>query len=170
MNDHRSLSQWLRWQEKLHPSEIDLGLERVEAVFNRMFSSRPHAKIITVGGTNGKGSSIAMLESICIAAGYQVGTFTSPHIFKYNERICINQKQITDQVICDSFATINALRKDISLTYFEFSTLAAFDIFFRANLDVIILEVGLGGRLDAVNIIDADVALITTIDIDHTQW
>lgn len=166
-----TLAQWLNWQESLHPSLIDLGLERVSAVFQCLYpdSTAPFT-VITVAGTNGKGSSVALLESILLAAGYRVGTYTSPHLLRYNERICINGEQAPDAAITDSFQRIDIAREDISLTYFEFGTLAALDIFYQTPLDVVLLEVGLGGRLDAVNIIDSDVVLITSIGIDHTDW
>lgn len=169
-----SLSEWLTWQEGLHPSAIELGLERVSKVFKRLHPSLPSIPVITVAGTNGKGSSVALLESIYQNAGYQTGVYTSPHLLRYNERIHLKGEEVSDDVICESFERIDQARlekdQEISLTYFEFGTLAALDIFFRAKPDVIILEVGLGGRLDVVNIIDADVALITSIGIDHTAW
>jgi len=184
----KSLQEWLSWQETLHPSEIDLGLQRVTEVLNRLLplglafdsldsnsdSIKPDIPIvITIAGTNGKGSTVAMLESIFTQAGYRVGSYTSPHLLRYNERIKINQIPVSDQLICDSFERINQARlqkKEQSLTYFEFATLAAIDIFHQELCHIIILEVGLGGRLDAVNIIDADVALITTVELDHQDW
>ncbi len=169
-----SLHEWLDWQEGLHPSTIELGLERVAEVFKRLHSTLPSIPVITVAGTNGKGSSVAMLESIYQNAGYQTGVFTSPHLLRYNERIHLNGEEVSDELICEAFERIDQKRlqnnEKISLTYFEFGALAALDIFYRAKPDVIILEVGLGGRLDVVNIIDADVALITSIGIDHTGW
>lgn len=174
-----SLHEWLNWQEGLHPSTIELGLERVAEVFKRLHSSLPSIPVITIAGTNGKGSSVALLESIYQNAGYQTGVYTSPHLLRYNERIHLNGEEVSDDVICEAFERIDQARlnhshrendEEISLTYFEFGSLAALDIFYRAKPDVIILEVGLGGRLDVVNIIDADVALITSIGIDHTGW
>lgn len=165
-----SLAQWLEWQESLHPSAIDLGLERPGKVLQTMGLGLPRHTVITVAGTNGKGSSVAMLESVLIAAGYRVGAYTSPHLLRYNERIRINGEPAEDNAICEAFARIDDARGDTSLTYFEFGTLAAFDLFARADLDVAVLEVGLGGRLDAVNLLDADVALVTAIDIDHAAW
>jgi len=169
-----SLHEWLDWQEGLHPSTIELGLERVAEVFKRLHSSLPSIPVITVAGTNGKGSSVALLESIYQQAGYETGVYTSPHLLRYNERIHLNAEEVSDELICEAFDRIDQARlennKEISLTYFEFGSLAALDIFYRAKPDVIILEVGLGGRLDVVNIIDADVALITSIGIDHTGW
>ena len=166
----QTLSAWLRWQEKLHPTSIDLGLSRVREVWRRLHTEDFACPVITVGGTNGKGSSVAMLQAIYHEAGYAVGSYTSPHLWRYNERICINGEPVSDPEICAAFDRVDTARQDISLTYFEFGTLAALDIFKQHQLDVIILEVGLGGRLDAVNIIDADVALITSIDLDHVQW
>jgi len=167
-----TLQEWLDWQEGLHHSNIELGLERVSKVFGRMHSSLPPCPVITVAGTNGKGSSVALLESIYQSAGYKTGVYTSPHLLRYNERIHLNAEEVSDSMICEAFERIDQARlqygEEISLTYFEFGTLAALDIFFRAKPDIMILEVGLGGRLDVVNIIDADVALITSIGIDHT--
>ena len=169
-----SLNEWLDWQEVLHPSTIELGLERVTKVFKRLHSTLPSIPVITVAGTNGKGSSVALLESIYQNAGYQTGVYTSPHLLRYNERIHLNGEDVEDEVICEAFERIDQARlennEEISLTYFEFGSLAALDIYYRAKPDVIILEVGLGGRLDVVNIIDADIALITSIGIDHTSW
>ncbi len=165
-----TLEQWLSWQESLHPSEIELGLERVSTVFARLQAGPPPFTVITVAGTNGKGSSVAMLESILVTAGYRVGTYTSPHLLRYNERVRLSGQPVADGLLVEAFARIDVARADTSLTYFEFGTLAALDIFFRQPLDVVILEVGLGGRLDAVNIVDADVALITSISLDHTDW
>jgi dihydrofolate synthase/folylpolyglutamate synthase len=165
-----TLQEWLQWQETLHPAEIELGLERVASVFARLQPEPPPFKVITVAGTNGKGSSVAMLESILLAAGYRVGCYTSPHILRYNERVKIGGIMVDDQQLCDAFARVDQGRGETSLTYFEFGTLAALDIFYRDNLDVVILEVGMGGRLDAVNILAPDVALITSVDIDHRDW
>ncbi|MFO7594465.1 MAG: bifunctional tetrahydrofolate synthase/dihydrofolate synthase [Pseudomonadota bacterium] len=165
-----SIEQWLEWQETLHPSAIDLGLERPGKVLRKLDLEFPQHTVITVAGTNGKGSSVAMLESILLAAGYRVGCYTSPHLLHYNERIRINGESVADTAICEAFERIDQARGDTSLTYFEFGTLAAFELFARADLDVAVLEVGLGGRLDAVNLLDADVALVTAIDVDHTAW
>jgi dihydrofolate synthase/folylpolyglutamate synthase len=165
-----ALEDWLSWQENLHAKAIDLGLERVTRVFQSLNPEQTKPVTIIVGGTNGKGSCIAFLESIYRAAGYRVGTYTSPHILNYNERIKVAGKPVADQTICEAFERIETVRDDVSLSYFEFGTLAALDIFWRSNLDIQLLEVGLGGRLDAVNIIDADVAIVTTICIDHTDW
>lgn len=168
------LQSWLSWQEKLHLSEIDLGLERIQKVASALgIESRWSVPVVTVAGTNGKGSSVAILESLYLSAGYQVGSYTSPHLLRYNERIKINRQPVADQLICEAFEQVEQARQsagNISLTYFEFGTLAAFIILKQASLDVMILEVGLGGRLDAVNIIDADVALITPVALDHQSW
>ena len=169
-DSEKSLQEWLDWLETLHPQEIELGLERVRDVFQRQ-ALRPLArKIIVVAGTNGKGSTIAMLESILLSAGYSVGSYTSPHLNYYNERVRIGGIDMDDETLCRAFSRVESARGETSLSYFEFGTLAAFDIFSRHKLDVALLEVGLGGRLDAVNVIDADVSVITNIDIDHEQW
>lgn len=164
------LSDWLAWQETLNPHHIDLGLERVAAIWAKIGRPCLAEQVITVAGTNGKGSCVAMLAAILAAAGYRVGTYTSPHLLRYNERICLDGQAVTDEELCDAFERVDQARGRIALTYFEFGTLAALDIFQRHSLDVVVLEVGLGGRLDAVNIIDADVALITTIAQDHIEW
>lgn len=164
------LADWLVWQESLHFTAIELGLDRCNRVAQRLGLLEPDSKVISISGTNGKGSSAAMLDAMLRQSGYKVGAYTSPHLTRYNERICIDGKQVTDEQLCQSFDRIERARGDISLTYFEFGTLAALDIFQQAELDVTILEVGLGGRLDAVNILDADVALVVTIDLDHEKW
>ncbi|NIB41327.1 bifunctional tetrahydrofolate synthase/dihydrofolate synthase [Pseudomaricurvus alkylphenolicus] len=164
------LQDWLSWQETLHSSEIDMGLERVRAVAERMGLLQPEAKVVSVAGTNGKGSCVATLELLCRQRGDKVGAFTSPHLLHYNERIRVDGQSVEDALICESFERIDQARGDISLTYFEFGTLAAIDIFQQLNVDVMLLEVGLGGRLDAVNILDADVAVVTSIDLDHQDW
>jgi dihydrofolate synthase/folylpolyglutamate synthase len=166
----RTLAEWLSYQENVNARSIELGLERVRTVWQRMGAPAPARWIITVGGTNGKGSTVAMLEAMLRAAGRRVGCYTSPHLLRYNERIRIDGRDADDQALVDSFERIEAARGDIPLTYFEFGTLAGLDLFARAALDVAVLEVGLGGRLDAVNIIDADVAVITTVDLDHMDW
>ena len=165
-----TLAEWLAWQEGLHFTSIELGLDRCRAVAERMGLLKPNYAVISVAGTNGKGSSVNMLRAILGKAGYSTGSYTSPHLLRYNERICLNGIEVTDDMLCASFDRIDRARGDISLTYFEFGTLAAFDIFQNAGVDIAILEVGLGGRLDAVNCLDADVALITTIDLDHENW
>ena len=165
-----TLKGWLAWQESLHPLAIDLGLERAARVFKALNPGGVKPPTITVAGTNGKGSCIAYLEAIYRAQGYRVGAYSSPHILKYNERIKIDGTPASDELICEAFARIESIRGDTSLSYFEFGTLAALDIFRRSDLDIQLLEVGLGGRLDAVNIVAPDVALITSIGIDHVDW
>lgn len=166
-----TLADWLSWQETLNPKQIDLGLERVADVLQRLqLSSDFICPVITIAGTNGKGSTLALAESILFQSNLKVGSYTSPHLFIYNERIRINQQPVSDEELCEVFDIIDQARGDIPLTYFEFGTLAALLVFARHNVDVALLEVGLGGRLDAVNVIDADVAIITGIDIDHVDW
>lgn len=167
---HSSLSSWLSWQETLHPSTIDLGLDRVRVVLRRLGFQKPDVPVITIAGTKGKGSCAAMLDSIYAASDYRTGVFTSPHLQRYNERIRINQQEVSDESLCIAFERIDAARGDISLTYFEFNTLAALLTFSTAALDVWILEIGMGGRLDAVNVIDSDIAMVTSIGLDHTEW
>jgi len=165
-----SLQDWLDWQETLHPTAIDLGLERVSRVADRLACRMPAPIVISVAGTNGKGSCVAMLEAILLRAGYRVAAYTSPHLYHYNERLRFDAELVSDAQLCEAFARVDAARGEQSLTYFEFGTLAALDLMSRGKPDVAVLEVGLGGRLDAVNIVDADVALITSIGIDHTDW
>jgi dihydrofolate synthase/folylpolyglutamate synthase len=166
----RTLAEWLSYQDRVNVHSIELGLERVREVWQRMGAPRPAPRVITVAGTNGKGSTVALLEAMLKAAGWHVGAFTSPHLLAYNERIAIDGVPIDDAALIDAFERIEAARAEIPLTYFEFGALAALDLFARAGVDVAVLEVGLGGRLDAVNIIDADVAVITTVDLDHMEW
>ncbi len=166
----RTLDDWLSWQLRLHPREVELGLERVREVWLRLGAPTPAKTVITVGGTNGKGSTVAFLEAILLAGDHRVGAFTSPHLMRYNERIRVQGEDATDDALIAAFERIEAARGDIALTYFEFGTLAALLIFSEANLDLAVLEVGLGGRLDAVNIIDADAAIVTTVDLDHQDW
>ncbi len=170
MTRFTKLSDWLDWQTTLHPDSIDLGLERVAEVAGRMGLLEPAGRVVSVAGTNGKGSSVALLDAIYRAAGYRTATYTSPHLRRYNERIRIDGAEVSDEELCAAFARVDTARGDLSLTYFEFGTLAALQLFDRARPDIAILEVGMGGRLDAVNIIDADVALVTCIDIDHRAW
>ena len=173
----RSLAEWLTLLEARHPSEIDLGLDRVAAVWSAIVQQRRQRgdaislpTAITVAGTNGKGSCLASMQAVALAHGYRVGLFTSPHFLHYNERIAIQGLPAQDRVIVDAFDEIEAARGEISLTYFEFGTLAALVVFLDAGLDLVLLEVGLGGRLDAINIIDADVAVVTSIALDHQAW
>jgi len=164
-----SLDDWLERIGRRHPRPIELGLDRVGAVWRRM-GLTPHAAVITVGGTNGKGSCVAMLESMLRAGGYRVGTYTSPHLLRFNERVRVDGEEADDRTLCRAFEAVESARGDVSLTYFEHVTLAALWVFARAALEVMVLEVGLGGRLDAVNIIDADVALVSTVGLDHQEW
>lgn len=166
----RNLQQWLSYLEQLHPNEIDMGLVRVQSVAQRLGLPRIAHKIITVTGTNGKGSTCAFLASLVAQQGLKVGVYSSPHLLHYNERVRINGENVSDQQLCDAFTAVEHARLDTSLTYFEMGTLAAFWLFAQASLDVVILEVGLGGRLDAVNIIDADIAVVTNIGLDHADW
>jgi dihydrofolate synthase/folylpolyglutamate synthase len=165
-----SLSDWLAWQEKLHPNAIDLGLERIRRTLSRLDWKPPRCPVITVGGTNGKGSTVAFLRRILSAGGYRVGTFTSPHLRRYNERICVAEREVSDASLIAAFERIDAARGEDTLTFFEFNTLAALLIFETAHLDAIVLEVGMGGRLDAVNVVDADVPIICSIGLDHCEW
>ncbi|WKT00821.1 bifunctional tetrahydrofolate synthase/dihydrofolate synthase [Gallibacterium salpingitidis] len=163
------LAEWLNYLEHLHSKTIDMGLERVSRVAEKMQLLHPSAFVITVAGTNGKGTTCRLLETILLNAGYRVGVYSSPHILRYEERVRIQGQELPANAHTQAFAAIEQQRCD-SLTYFEFSTLAALWLFEQANLDVIILEVGLGGRLDATNIIDTDLAIITSIDLDHTAF
>ncbi len=164
-----NLAQWLEQIERLHPVEIDLGLSRVAAVWQALDLDLP-GYVITVAGTNGKGSTVAALEAAAISAGYSTGAYTSPHIIQYNERIRLNGDMASDDQICSAFNKIEVARGDISLSYFEFGTLAALVLFAELKVDVVLLEVGLGGRMDAVNIIDCDLAIVTSIALDHFEW
>ncbi len=173
----RSLAEWLTLLEARHPAEIDLGLERVAAVWSTIQKERRQQGnaislpiAITVAGTNGKGSCLASMQAVALAHGSRVGLFTSPHFLHYNERISVQGQPVDDETIVRAFDEIEAARGDISLTYFEFGTLAALVVFVDADLDLMLLEVGLGGRLDAINIIDADVAVVTSIALDHQAW
>lgn len=166
----KSLHEWLHWQETLHPKKIDLTLVRVRQVLSAMRLLPPPYAVITVAGTNGKGSTVALLTAMLQAGGYKVGSYTSPHILRYNERVAINSTPVDDDTLCRSFARIDAARGDVPLTYFEFGTVAAIDIFADSAVDIAVLEVGLGGRLDATNAVDADVAVIASVGIDHIAW
>jgi dihydrofolate synthase / folylpolyglutamate synthase len=169
---HESLADWLSWLEQSHPREIDLGLGRITQVASRLDLLSPQAFIVTVAGTNGKGSCVATSAEILSAAGYSVGVYTSPHLLHYNERIRINNRLATDDEICEAFSEIYQAceQESVSLTYFEYGTLAAFYLFKQHQVTAMVLEVGLGGRLDAVNILDADIAIVTSIDLDHQDW
>lgn len=166
----QGLDQWLTWLDGLHPVKMDLGLERVGEVAGRLEVTRPAPVVVTVAGTNGKGSTLKTLESLLFAHQIVVGSTYSPHLHRFNERIAINGEPVADASIVEAFATIDEARGDISLTYFEFGTLAALLIFRRAEAQVALLEVGLGGRLDAMNLCDADVAVITSVDLDHQAY
>lgn len=170
-----TLSAWLEYLEKLHPqgqSGIVLGLDRIRTVAEKL-QHRPFCPVITVGGTNGKGSSCAYLENMLLQAHYRTGCYTSPHLLHYNERVRLNGKNVADEPLCKAFGRVEAARQtagNIPLTYFEFGTLAAWEFFAQADVEAIILEVGLGGRLDATNLYDADVAIVTSVDLDHQEW
>jgi len=166
----RTLAQWLDYIERQHPQSIELGLERVRQVAARMKLARPARRVITVGGTNGKGSTVAFIEAIARAAGWRVGAYTSPHLLAYNERVRIDGADAGDEALVAGFEAVDAARGDTPLTYFEYGTLCALWLFGRARLQLAVLEVGLGGRLDAVNLVDPDVAVITTVDLDHQDW
>jgi dihydrofolate synthase/folylpolyglutamate synthase len=168
-----NLAGWLQWQEGLHPNVIDLGLVRIQQVAQSLFGddfTQHQPFTITVAGTNGKGSCVTVISALLSASGKRVGSFTSPHLLTYNERIRIDGTPVADDELCDAFTAIDTARGDISLTYFEFNALAALWIFNQHDVDVQVLEVGLGGRLDAVNILDANIAVITNIALDHTDW
>jgi len=165
----RSLGEWLAFIEQQHPQPIALGLERVQQVLSRMQLQLP-SPVITVGGTNGKGSTCAMLESILGASGRRAGLYTSPHLLRYSERVRIAGAEASEDALCLGFQAVEQARDGVPLTYFEFGTLAALHVFSRADLEALILEVGLGGRLDAVNIVDADCAVLTSVGIDHVDY
>ena len=178
-----NLADWLEYIERQHPKSVDMGLERVREVATRMELGRPARQVVTVAGTNGKGSTVAFIESIARAAGWKVGAYTSPHLLAYNERVRIDGRDAGDDALVEAFEAVEAARalrpaedeREIPLTYFEFGTLAALWLFehagrARGGLDLAVLEVGLGGRLDATNLVDPDVAVITTIDLDHQDW
>ncbi|MEL7185056.1 MAG: Mur ligase family protein [Pseudomonadota bacterium] len=163
------LPDWLAWLETLSPTEIDLGLERVQIVLERLDIERPK-HVLLIGGTNGKGSSVAMAEALLLDAGYRTGAYTSPHIERYNERVRVAGVEVSDKDITDALFAVEAVRDDLPLTYFEFGTLAAFVVFATHGVDAWILEVGLGGRLDATNVVDPDASLITNVSLDHCEW
>lgn len=165
-----TLQQWLSWLESIHPTEIDLGLDRVLVVLRRLFRKKSAARVITVAGTNGKGSTVAALEALLRASGRRTGAYTSPHLQNYNERIRIDGKDVDDATLISAFEKVESARGSVTLTYFEFGTLAAFVALRESGVQDWILEVGLGGRLDAVNVIDADLAIITSVDIDHVAF
>ena len=165
----KTLAEWLAYIERQHPQAIALGLDRVQAVAEKM-QIRLQCPVVTVGGTNGKGSTCAMLESILRAGGYRTGLYTSPHLVRYNERVRVGGVELDDRQLCEGFEAVEAARSGTPLTYFEFGTLSALWIFSRKNVEAAVLEVGLGGRLDAVNVVDADCAVLTSVDIDHVDY
>lgn len=167
--DQKSLAAWLDYIQALHPKSIAMGLDRVAQVATAL-QIKPNFRIISVAGTNGKGSTCAMLERIYRESGYKVGCYTSPHLLRYNERVRVNCLEVDDTSLCSAFAAVEAVRGSVQLTYFEFGTLAAVWYFMHCNLDVVILEVGLGGRLDAVNIFDPDCTIVTGVDLDHMDF
>jgi len=166
----RTLETWLELLESRHPRAIDLGLERCGSVYRQLGSPRPARRVITVAGTNGKGSTVAFLAEMSRSLGQRVGSYTSPHILRFNERITIMAEPVTDQILVNAFERVEAVRGDVSLTYFEFTTLAALLILQQSELDCAVLEVGLGGRLDTTNLVDADCAVITPIGLDHQDF
>ena len=170
MENKRTLDDWLNWQETLMEETIVLGLDRVQVVYDRLFPDGVPYRVITIAGTNGKGSTVSFIDSIYRQSKFKIGRSTSPHLLKYNERYAIDGVDVSDEVIIKAFEQIETQRHDITLTYFEFSTLAALIIFAEANIDLAILEVGLGGRLDSVNVVDSDVSVITNVAIDHTDY
>ncbi len=165
----KTLEQWLAYVEQQHPQEIALGLDRVKAVMERL-QIRLECPVVTVGGTNGKGSTCAMLEATARAAGYRTALYTSPHLLRYNERVRLRGREADDAPLCEAFAAVEAARGTVALTYFEFGTLAALWLFAQEKPEVVVLEVGLGGRLDAVNVVDPDCAVLTSIAIDHVDY
>ncbi len=164
------LATWLCYLENLHSQAIELGLDRIKTVATRLDLLNPAPQVFTVAGTNGKGTTCRTLEAVLIAAGYRVGVYSSPHLVRYTERVRIQGQELSEAEHCQSFALLEAGRGDVSLTYFEYGTLSALQLFKQSALDVVILEVGLGGRLDATNIVDANVAVVTSIALDHTDW
>ena len=170
ISQEKNLADWLHYIEALHPNNIELGLERVKKIAERADLLQFNCPVIIVGGTNGKGSCIAILQAIMQAAGLKVATYTSPHILHFNERIQIGGQPVDDETLCTAFRMIQSQLHGTQLTFFEFTTLAALWCFQQVQLDVLLLEVGLGGRLDAVNIVEPNISVITTIDIDHIEW
>lgn len=170
LDQSRSLVDWLSYLEAIHSANIDMGLARVGEVARRLGVTTLPCKVVTVGGTNGKGSSCAMAASVLQEHGYRVGVYSSPHLLRFTERVRVDGEELAEALHCEAFTAVEAVRGDISLTFFEFATLAALWIFARAGIDVLLLEVGLGGRLDATNVVESDVAMITSIALDHCDW
>jgi dihydrofolate synthase / folylpolyglutamate synthase len=173
MTAHRTLADWLTYIEGQHPKTIEMGLERCHEVARRMGLPKPARRVVTIAGTNGKGSTVAFVEAIARTSGWRVGAYTSPHLLRYNERVRIDSEEVGDDELVAAFEAVERARienETAPLTYFEFGTLAALWLFAQRELDLAVLEVGLGGRLDAVNIVDADVAVVTTVDLDHQAW
>jgi len=166
----RSLEEWLDYQSSLHPSVMDFGLGRMTEMLARLGLSRGREQVITVGGTNGKGSVTATIAALGLAAGRRVGLYQSPHLIRYTERIRIDGREIDDAFLCEVFERIEAVRGDVRLTYFEYGTLAALLAFRLQDLDLWVLEVGLGGRLDAINAWDPDCAVVVSISLDHVDY
>jgi len=166
----RSLSDWLSWQATLSPHDIELGLERVRRVVDHLSLDRPAAGVFVVGGSNGKGSTVGFIEQLCAANGLSTAAYTSPHLVRYNERMRLNGHEVADGWLIEQFEAVDAARGETPLTYFEFGTLAALLGFSQARVDTWILEVGLGGRLDAVNVIDPDISVVTTVALEHQEW
>ena len=166
----RDLAAWLAWLERLHPREIELGLERIRIVLQAMGLARPPFRVITVGGTNGKGSCVATLEALALEAGYVTGAYTSPHLLRYNERLRVGGADVGDTELEAAFEAVEQGRGATSLSYFEFGTVAALEIFRRRGVTLAVLEIGLGGRLDAVNALEPEVAVVTSVGIDHVEW
>lgn len=169
-NTFTTLHDWLNRIESFHPKAIEMGLDRMNAVAQKFIRSSFDCPVVTIGGTNGKGSCVAFLNAIFTAAGYRVGAYTSPHLLRFNERIIIQNQMVSDSDLIKAFQKVEQARGDIPLTFFEFTTLAALWLFQQAELDLILLEVGLGGRLDAVNWVDSDIAIVTTVALDHMDW
>ena len=164
------LEKWLAFIEQQHVKDIDMGLERMNLMIERLKLDFSDQKVITVAGTNGKGSTCVAIEQMLISHGLKVGATLSPHVIRFNERIRLQGEELSDRVICESFELIEKTRDEIPLTYFEFSSLAALLVFAQHDLDIVILEIGLGGRLDAFNAIDADIGVITSIGYDHQEF
>lgn len=170
MTVHKNLTDWLSYLEQLHPSEIELGLTRISKVGNQLDLINFDATVITVAGTNGKGTTCAFLENILLKAGFKVGVYSSPHIQRYTERLRINQKELTESEHCRAFTMVESARVETSLSYFEYVTLGCLQLLKEQQCDYILLEVGLGGRLDATNMVEPDISVVTTVAIDHIDW